>query len=81
VKDRVLILAPHIVYVRHGEHRLAANVVGASQGSSKRARIESFRLADIQDIQVLERSFTPEASFDPDAHEYGDEVVCSISSL
>ena len=80
-KKKQHVLAPHVVYVRDGEQRLAAVTVETDGNAPNKAKLELFKVVDLTDIAVLDRPFTPDPGFEPNGSEYGNEIICIVEMV
>jgi hypothetical protein len=63
-------LAPHILYTRHGALFLDAVAVEREGKELSDPRLGTFKLAGLQDVEVIERSFELMPGFDESDQKY-----------
>ena len=76
----VMTLAPHILYTRHDEPHLRAVTIDQDGRKPKIAKLGTFKLAGLRDLQATKRLFVPQRSFDAGAPEYAGTTICCIQA-
>lgn len=67
-------LAPHILYARHGAPFLDAVAVEREGKELSDPRLGTFKLAGLQDVAVIERSFQFMPGFDASDPKYSETL-------
>ncbi|OYY91360.1 MAG: hypothetical protein B7Y45_03535 [Sphingomonas sp. 28-66-16] len=62
---QTMILAPHILYTRHGELHLDAVAVERDGQPPREMKLGTYRLTGLGALRLVDRAFTPIESFDP----------------
>lgn len=65
-----IVLAPHILYTRHGEVHADGVVLERNGTPPKEIKLGTFKLAGLHDVAVTDRLFMPDPIFDPNADKY-----------
>lgn len=73
-----MILAPHILYTRHGALYVDAVVVSRENMLPREEKIGTFKLDGLKELAVLERDFAPSALFDPGLEKYAGETLMAV---
>lgn len=73
-----VILAPHILYARHGEPYLDAIVIERDGARPTEMKLASFKLAGLRGVVITSDPFGPLPAFDPSDARYAEEVVARI---
>jgi hypothetical protein len=71
-------LAPHIVYTRHGALFLDAVAVEREGKELSDPRLGTFKLAGLQDVEVIDRSFQLMPGFDENDQKYSEASPSSV---
>ena len=74
-----MILAPHILYTRHGALHVDAVVVLKEGLPPREEKIGTFKLDGLTQIAVLEREFEKSALFDPTLEKYQGETLMAVA--
>ena len=73
-----MILAPHILYTRHGALYMDAAVVSREGMLPREGKMGTFKLDGLKDLTVLERDFTISALFDAGQDKYAGETLMAV---
>lgn len=73
-----MILAPHILYTRHGALYMDAAVVSREGMLPREEKVGVFKLDGLKDLTVLEREFAISALFDPSLDKYQGETLMMV---
>jgi hypothetical protein len=76
-RDRV-VLAPHVLYMRHGEPFLDAVTVARNNMLPREAKFGTFKVTGLGDLKLSVRPFTPSSLFEPDAERYADAKLIAV---
>jgi hypothetical protein len=60
-----IVLAPHVLYTRHGEEHADGVVLERNGAPPKEAKLSTFKLAGLHDVAVTDRAFVSDPLFDP----------------
>lgn len=67
-------LAPHILYQRHDDLFVDAVTVERDSRPPREVKIGTFKLAGLRDLELADRPFAPEKSFDPGHPRYASAL-------
>jgi len=70
-------LAPHILFTRHDDVFVDAVTLKRDGQPPKEIKLGTFKLAGLKDIEVTDRSFVPDAIFNPGDIKY-DRVTLFV---
>src|ERR1700754_1187118 len=70
-----MILAPHILYTRHGALYMDALVVSREGMLPREEKIGTYKLDGLKDVTVLEREFAISALYDAGLDKYQGETL------
>jgi hypothetical protein len=73
-----MILAPHILYTRHGALYMDAAVVSREGMLPREEKMGTFKLDGLKDLAVLEREFAISGLFDPALEKYQGETLMIV---
>lgn len=73
-----VVLAPHILYTRHGEPHIDAVAVERDGKPPREPKIGTYRLTGLNDIEITDRPFFPIEEFDPGAPLYQGETLIAV---
>ncbi len=73
-----MILAPHILYSRHGALYVDAVMVSKEGFLPREEKVGTFKLDGLKELTVLERDFVPSALFDPTLDKYQGETLMAV---
>jgi hypothetical protein len=68
-RDKV-VLAPHIVYTRHGELFVDAVTVARNGMLPREEKLGTYKLSGLGDLKLTGREFTKSALYEPEAEKY-----------
>lgn len=70
--------APHILYTRHGELHIDAVAVERDGKPPREAKIGTYRLTGLNDIEITDRAFFAIEGFDPAGALYQGETLLAV---
>ena len=70
-----ILLAPHALYTRHGEHYVDGVVQSREGQPPKEAKLGTFKVDGLRELSLAAVPFLPDALFDPGADKYGEDAV------
>ncbi|MET0310204.1 MAG: WYL domain-containing protein [Sphingomonas sp.] len=73
-----MILAPHILYTRHGALYMDASVVSREGMLPREEKMGTFKLDGLKDLAVLEREFAISGLFDASLEKYQGETLMMV---
>lgn len=73
-----MVLAPHILYTRHGALHLDAIIVSRENMLPKEVKLGTFKLDGLSGLRLTERAFTPNPDFEPEAEKYVGETLMAV---
>lgn len=73
-----VVLAPHILYTRHAELHIDAVAVERDGKPPREAKIGTYRLTGLNDIEITDRAFFAIEGFDPAAPLYQGETLLAV---
>jgi hypothetical protein len=73
-----VILAPHILYTRHGDLHVDAVTIERDGKPPKEVKLGTYKLAGLSAVRITPRRFTPSALFDRTAERYQGEAVMAV---
>ena len=73
-----IVLAPHLLYERHGDQYVSALNHAKVWRSDEEPRLGQFKLAGLVSAELLDDSFEPLASFDGAVPREGDVAVLAV---
>jgi hypothetical protein len=65
-----VILAPHILYTKHGELHIDAVTIEREGLPPREAKVGTFKLTGLSEVELTERAFAPDPVFEPAAERY-----------
>ena len=75
-----ILLAPHALYTRHGEHYVDG-VVRTREGQPPReAKLGTFKVDGLRELSLAAEPFAPDALFDRASPKYGEDAVMVASA-
>lgn len=75
------ILAPHILYTRHGDLHVDGVVLERDSQAPRELKIGTYRLSGLSDIALTDRPFFVIEGFDPAAERYQGETLLAVDRL
>lgn len=73
-----VIIAPHILYTRHGELYVDAVTLEREGKPPKEPKVGAFKLAGLNPLRITARRFEPSPLFDPADARYEGETLMAI---
>lgn len=73
-----VVLAPHVVYTRHGDLFIDAITVARNGMLPREIKLGVFKVAGLTDVQLSNRPFEISDLFEPDAERYIDTAVMKV---
>ena len=73
-----VVLAPHILYTRHGELFVDAVTVARDNMLAREPKLGTFKLAGLGDLKLSNRSFERSDLFEPEAEKYAGVTLMNI---
>ena len=65
-----IVLAPHVLYTRHGEVHADGVTLERNGNPPKEIKLGTYKLAGLHDVAVTGRAFVADPIFDPNAEKY-----------
>lgn len=78
-RDKI-VLAPHILYTRHGEVYVDAITVARNGMLPRETKLGSFKLAGLGDLKLTGRDFAPSDLFEPEAERYVGTTLLAVEA-
>ncbi len=75
-----VVLAPHILYTKHGEIYLDAITIERDGKPPKEAKLGAFKLAGLSPLRLTARRFTRNDLFHPHDPRYGDATLMAVTA-
>lgn len=73
-----VILAPHVLYTKHGELHIDAVTIEREGAPPREAKVGTFKLTGLNDVMLTERTFDRSPVFEPEAERYIDQTLFMI---
>lgn len=73
-----MVLAPHILYTRHGALHLDAIIVSRENMLPKEVKLGTFKVDGLSGLRLTERAFEPNPMFEPEAEKYAGETLMAV---
>ena len=73
-----IVLAPHVLYTKHGELYVDGVVLERDGKPPKEAKVGAYKLAGLQPLRLTARRFTPNALFDAGAEKYAGQTLMAV---
>ncbi len=74
-----MVLAPHILYTRHGALHIDAVTVSRENMIPREIKLGTFKLDGLSELRVLEREFDVNRDlFEPEAEKYAGETILLV---
>ena len=70
-----MILAPHILYTRHGALYLDAIIVSRESMLPRETKLGTFKVDGLSELRLIERAFEINPLFEPEAEKYAGVTV------
>lgn len=75
---RSVILAPHLVFTRHGEPYLRAVTVEQDGRKPREEKLGTFKLAGLGAVSITNRSFVRFPSYPADEQDHAENLLCAL---
>lgn len=72
------IIAPHILYTRHGDLHVDAVTIERDGKPPKEVKLGTYKLAGLSAVRITPRRFAISTLFDPAAERYAGEAVMRV---
>lgn len=72
------VLAPHILYLRHGDPFIDAVTVEREGKPPREIKLGTFKLAGLSGVTLTERPFDPDPSFDAGSERYAGGALFAV---
>jgi len=76
-RDKV-VLAPHVIYTRHGELFVDAVTVARNGMLPREEKLGTYKLAGMGDLKLTGRDFAPSTLFEPAAEKYAGVALMTV---
>lgn len=73
-----MVLAPHILYTRHGGLHVDAIVVSRENMLPKEVKMGTFKVDGLSGLRLTERAFEVNPMFEPEAEKYVGETLMAV---
>ncbi|WNO52808.1 hypothetical protein [Stakelama saccharophila] len=73
-----LILAPHIIYTRHGEMYVDAITITRNGAPPRETKLGTFKLDGLGDLNLTQTGFDINPLFEPEAERYAGETLVAV---
>lgn len=73
-----MLLAPHMLWTKHGDLHVDAVTVERAGGVPKVTKIGTFKLAGLGSVALTSRVFEPQPGFDPNDPKYAEAPIASV---
>lgn len=73
-----VLLAPHIVYTRHGDLFIDAVTIERDGGAPREEKVGTFKLAGLNDVALTDRMFAISLLFEPEAEKYEGAALIKV---
>ena len=74
-----MVLAPHILYTRHGALHVDAVTVSRENMIPREIKLATFKLDGLSELRVLDRDFAINRElFEPEAEKYAGETILVV---
>ncbi|KQM85624.1 hypothetical protein ASE67_13355 [Sphingomonas sp. Leaf23] len=73
-----MILAPHMLWTKHGDLHVDAVTVERAGSPPKIFKIGTFKLLGLGNVALTSRTFDPQPEFDPADSKYAEAPVASV---
>ncbi|MHA6723746.1 WYL domain-containing protein [Sphingomonas sp. RS2018] len=73
-----VVLAPHVLYTRHGEVYVDAITVARNGMLPREDKLGTFKVSGLGDPTLTGRAFVPNAIFEPDAEKYDGVALLKV---
>ena len=79
-RDKI-VLAPHIIYTRHGEVYVDAVTVARNGMLPREEKLGTFKLAGLGDLRLAGREFAASTLFEPEAERYEGVTLMAVETI
>jgi hypothetical protein len=76
----LVILAPHILYTKHGDHFLDAVVIERDGMKPAEVKLGTFRLSGLRGVVPTTETFSSIEGYDPADARYGESVIARLDA-
>lgn len=73
-----IVLAPHVLYTKHGELYVDGVVLERDGKPPKEVKVGAYKLAGLQPLRLAARRFTPSEVFDAGAEKYVGQTLMAV---
>ncbi len=74
-----MVLAPHMLWTRHGDLHVDAVTVERAGSAPKVFKIGTFKLAGLGNVALTSRTFVPQPDFNPSDAKYAEAPIGSVA--
>lgn len=74
----VVILAPHVLYTRHGELYIDATTITRDGNPPREIKLGTFKLDGLGDLALVDQPFDTFPLFEPEAEKYVGETLLAV---
>jgi hypothetical protein len=74
-----MVLAPHMLWTRHGDLHVDAVTVERAGSAPKVFKIGTFKLAGLGNVALTSRTFVPQPDFNPSDPKYAEAPIGSVA--
>lgn len=74
----VVILAPHVLYTRHGELYIDATTITRDGNPPREIKLGTFKLDGLGDLALVDQPFDTYPLFEPEAEKYVGETLLAV---
>ncbi len=78
-RDKV-VLAPHVIYTRHGELFADAVTVARNNMLPREPKLGTYKIAGLADLKLSQRGFEPSDLFEPEAEKYAGTALMAVET-
>jgi len=75
-----MVLAPHILYTRHGALHVDAIIVARENMLPKEVKLGTFKVDGLSGLRLTDRDFVPNPAFEPEAEKYVGETLMAVEA-
>jgi hypothetical protein len=79
-RDKV-VLAPHIIYTRHGDVFVDAITVARNNMLPRETKFGTYKVAGLGDLKLSARQFEVSGLFEPEAEKYAGVTLMKVEPL
>ncbi len=74
-----MLLAPHMLWTKHGDLHIDAVTVERAGGVPKVTKIGTFKIAGLGNVALTSRTFVPQNDFDPADPKYAEAPIAHVA--